>query len=140
MPSSSKIETPWNVALAFAVAFTTTAVVHAHSRQAHSSTEGELTVTANFTDKQSVKPLDQIELLLNRALNSSEERIAVLIGTTDVSSLFTQDKLRLRYGAKLWPLPLGEWPVTVYLVSNDKWKEIAQFTLRVDKEAVGNRT
>src|SRR5205807_4990153 len=76
------------------------------------------------------------ELLLARTLDESEGRLAVFIGTTDVSSLFTLDGLRLRYNSKLWPLPLGESTMTVYLVSeNNEWKEAARFTLRVGTPA-----
>src|SRR2546430_7713491 len=51
------------------------------------------------------------------------------------TGLFTQERLRLRYNAKLWPLPLGESQVTVYSVSKeDDWKEIARFVLKVSKE------
>ena len=94
----------------------------------------QLTIIASFSDK-AVQPREPIELLLNRALDQSEKRIGVLIGSTDVSALFTQEKLRLRYNSRLWSLPLGESPLVVYLVlKDDEWKEIAQFTLRVEKE------
>ncbi len=98
------------------------------------ASEPEIIATANFADK-SVRSDESIELALSRVLNEAEERVAVLIGSTDVTDLFTQEKLRLRYSAKLWQLPPGESPVIVYLVSkDDQWKEIAQFTLRVRKE------
>ncbi len=93
------------------------------------------TVTASFADKQSVRPGEAIELVLSRSVETPEGRIAVFIGTTDVTSLFAPDGLRLRYNAKLWPLPLGESQVAVYLVSKDaEWKEIARFVLKVSKE------
>src|SRR5437016_8434696 len=93
-----------------------------------------LLITTSFADKV-VNPDERIELLLNRRLNESEERLAVLIGTIDVTSLFTSDKLRLRYNGKLWPLPLGESQVTVYLVTkDDDWKEIARVVMRVSNE------
>jgi hypothetical protein len=121
--------------LAVAVSLTTMAVAKAHGKSGRSSTAGELIVTANFIDKHSINPLEQIEFSLSRALIEPDERIAVLIGTTDISSLIKQDKLRLRYNAKLWPLPVGESLVTVYLVSADnEWKEVARFTLRVAKQ------
>src|SRR5437016_3865769 len=95
-----------------------------------------LIVSASFTGKQFVKPDERIELLLNRALNDAVERTAVLIGMTDVSGLFVLDGLRLRYNASVWPLPLGQSLVTVYLVSVDnEWKEIARFALRVEKKS-----
>jgi hypothetical protein len=97
--------------------------------------EQALAVTASFGERESVRSDERIELLLSRALKESEGRLAVLIGTTDVTSLFTRDKLRLLYNAKLWPLPLGESQVTVYLVSkDDDWKEIAHFVLKVSNE------
>jgi len=103
-------------------------------RTATAASEPEVIATANFADKL-VRPDESIELLLSRALNEGEQKIAVMIGSTDVTGLFTKEKLRLRYSAKLWQLPPGESPVTVYLVSkDDQWREIAQFTLRVRKE------
>src|SRR5262249_23781133 len=96
----------------------------------------DLLITANFAEKQNVRPDERIELTLSRQLRSAERRIAVFIGVTDVSSLFVQDQLRFRYNAKLWPLPPGESPLTVYLVTqDDDWKEIARFTLRVNESA-----
>ena len=95
----------------------------------------DLTVTPAFVVGQGIKPDERIELLLSRPLRDSDGRLGILIGTTDVSSLFKQEPQLLRYDAKLWPLPLGESPVIVYLVSKaDEWKEIARFTLLVDKE------
>ena len=67
----------------------------------------EIKVEASFAEKR-VTTNEHIELGLSRLLRESEGRLAILIGTTDVSSLFTQDGLRLRYNAKLWPLPIGE--------------------------------
>src|SRR5215472_6631509 len=75
--------------------------------------DSQLIVTASFSEKSVVRPDEQIELTLSRSLQGSEERVAVLIGTTDVSSLFTQDKLRFRYSPKLWPLPAGDSTVIV---------------------------
>jgi len=91
----------------------------------------EIKVEPGFAEKP-VATSEQIELRLNRRLQESEGRLAVLIGVTDVSSLFIQVGLRLRYNAKLWPLPVGESQVTVYLVSkNDEWTDVARFTLHV---------
>src|SRR5712692_6766393 len=89
--------------------------------------EQSLLINASFADKEFVSRYERIELVLSRPLRS-EERVAVFIGTTDVTSLLTQDGLRLRYNAKLWPLPVGESPVIVYLVpKDDEWKEIVRF-------------
>jgi hypothetical protein len=93
----------------------------------------EVTVEASFTERQ-VASNEPIELRLSRPLRGAERKLAILIGATDVTSLFTQDGLLFRYNARLWPLPVGEATVTVYLISkNDDWKEVARFPLRVDK-------
>lgn len=98
--------------------------------------DSELRVTASFSARQSVQPSEPIELLLSSALKESDGRLGILIGDTDVSSLFSQVDLRLRYDANLWPLPVGESTVTVYLVSNtDEWKELERFTLVVENES-----
>ena len=99
------------------------------------SSDGELSMKTSFEAGQPVTPSEQIEVWLSRPLRESESRIAILIGTTDVSALFALDKLRLRYNSKIWPLPLGQSELTAYLVSsNDEWKEVARFTLLVNKE------
>lgn len=92
----------------------------------------ELAVTANFAGKESVAPDELIELTLSRPLTASEGRVAVLIGATDLSALFTAQGLSLSYGLAALPLPAGETEVTVYTVaSNDEWREVARFPLRV---------
>ena len=89
-------------------------------------------MTASFGGEAPVRADEGIQLVLSREMKRQEERVAVFIGTTDVSSLFVLDGLRLRYDAKLWRLPIGESPVVVYLVSKEsEWQEIARFTLRV---------
>jgi hypothetical protein len=99
--------------------------------------EKSFPITASFANQPYVSPEERVELLLARTLNESEGQLAVFIDATDVSSLFTLDGLRLRYNSKLWPLPLGESTMTVYLVSeNNEWKEAARFTLRVGASAV----
>lgn len=92
----------------------------------------ELTVQANFTAQQTLEPLAPIVLTLNRPLTTTEGRLAVFIGVTDMSALFTVTANELRYAPKAFPLPAGESPMIVYLVSSrETWQEIARFTLRV---------
>jgi hypothetical protein len=92
----------------------------------------ELTVTANFTSKESVTPKEPIELYLSRVLAPAEGRLAVLIGQTDLTRLLVTTETRLSYAPGLVPLPAGETQVIVYLVSPaDEWKEIARLPLRV---------
>jgi hypothetical protein len=92
----------------------------------------ELTVQANFAAQQSLSPLAPLALSLNRPLAATEGRLAVFIGVTDMTALFTVRPNELRYAPKAFPLPAGESPVIVYLVSpRETWQELARFTLSV---------
>jgi hypothetical protein len=101
----------------------------------------DLTVKASFTGKGEITPLEQINLNLNRPLEPAEGRLAVFIGSTDMTALFTSTPKGLSYAPKSLPLPTGENQMTIYLVSrNDEWKEIAQFTLHVSNNQPAGAT
>ncbi|MGI8897793.1 MAG: hypothetical protein ACR2IB_05310 [Pyrinomonadaceae bacterium] len=105
------------------------------SKNILASSDLDLSIKTSFEAGPPVTPSEQIEVLLSRPLRESESRVAILVGTTDVSALFVLDKLRLRYNSKIWPLPLGQSELTAYLVSsNDEWKEVARFTLLVNRQ------
>ncbi len=92
----------------------------------------ELIVTASFGAKEPVAPDEPIELTLNRQLAADEGRIAALVGTADLTGLFTAQGLNMKYDPRLLPLPTGETEVTVYIVAPDgEWKEVARFPLLV---------
>lgn len=96
--------------------------------------EESLTVTASFSEMNVVLPDETIEISLSRTL-TKDERVAVLIGTTDMTEFFKADEKRLIYDAKILPLPLGKTNVVVYHVSaNGEWKELSSFVLSVVKE------
>lgn len=93
--------------------------------------EQSLFATANFKAEETVTSERAIEISLNRKLKTGE-KIAITIGETDLTSLFTQSENRFVYDAKLMPLPIGESKVTVYqIVSNNIWKEIVRLPLKV---------
>ncbi len=103
------------------------------------SQSAELSVSAGFTADQMVDRSDRIDLYLSRPLRDPESRVAILIGTTDVSSLFVLAELRLRYDTKLWPLPHGKSEVTVYVVNkNGLWQQVAVFPLHVKEREISN--
>lgn len=130
----SKIFVVWFGPTASLVAGVSLLIISASTESFGQTGTPEIKVEASFAEKI-ISTNEPIELQLNRALRSSEGSLAILIGVTDVSSLFARDGLRLRYNAKLWPLPVGESPVTVYLVSRDgEWTEVARFMLRVRME------
>ncbi len=99
--------------------------------------QAPLTVHPSFAGKQAIAPLEPLVLRLNRPLAATEGRLAVFIGETDMTALFTSTPNNLSYAPKSLPLPKGETPMTIYLVSPaDDWKELTRFTLRV----AGNQT
>lgn len=99
-----------------------------------------LTVTASFAKGQSVSSAEAIELQLSRLPEKGEGRIGVFIGSSDLTSLFTQVDTRLTYTAKILPLPLGESTVTVYLISpSQAWQEIARFPINISNEKPSKR-
>ena len=92
----------------------------------------ELTITASFTSQSSVQTNEAISFQLSRPLSQAEGRLAVVVGQLDVSSLLRITDQTASYDARVLPLPLGDTEVTLYLVSsNNAWKEVARFPLRV---------
>jgi hypothetical protein len=90
-----------------------------------------LKATASFKADKPVAPDTAIEIGLSRPLQPNE-KVAVTIGQTDVSGLFSHSEDKLIYDPKLLPLPIGTSTVTVYLIDrNGNWKEIARLPLMV---------
>src|SRR5262245_17933447 len=58
----------------------------------------ELVVQASFNTQTPIAPDAQIELRLNRPLALSEGKLAVLLGQTDLTALFSATENLLRYG------------------------------------------
>ncbi len=98
----------------------------------------ELIVTSNLTD-QEVDPNFVITLNLSRPLPAAEGRVAVLIGQTDFTNLFMPAGNSLSYLPRIVPLPAGESPVRIFLVSpSNEWRELTQLTLRVKAPALAD--
>jgi hypothetical protein len=54
-----------------------------------------------------------------------------MLGTEDITALFTQKGTKLTYQSKAFPLPSGEHEVVVHLVNETGWQELGRFPLRV---------
>src|SRR4029078_9674719 len=67
-----------------------------------------LTVTADFANDAWVDSNQPIALRLSRPLDLQTERLAVVIGRTDLSALFTVTPTVARYQANNAPLPNSE--------------------------------
>jgi hypothetical protein len=91
-----------------------------------------LTITSSFAGKESITPTDLLEFKFSRALKSNEEKIAMIIASTDVTNLLAREPDSVSYLPTPFALPVGEIEITIYLVmKDDDWQEVARFALRV---------
>lgn len=75
---------------------------------------------------------DSVEIVLTAPATSAAGRIAVVLGTTDVTDLVRVDGAKLTYRSELLPLPSGRQPLAVFQISRDgTWTEIYSAELRV---------
>jgi len=89
-------------------------------------------VTAAFDTTKWVAPRQVIELRVAGDSLPTGSRIAVVVGSNDLSALFRVTGDTLRYQPQLLTLPAGEQQVAVYVVAADQqWTEVARFPLRV---------
>lgn len=92
----------------------------------------ELTITPNFDGEKWLGTRQPIELRLSRPLLPAEGRLAVFVGSSDLTPLFDVTPERLSYRTNSLPLPSGENQVTVYFVPVEgAWKEIGKFPIRI---------
>jgi hypothetical protein len=90
-----------------------------------------LIVKANVSSDRLIDRHTAIELSLNRPLAPDEGRLAVVIGSTDVTDLLERGTTTLTYRPRLTALPAGEHSVVVYRHSGAQWLELGRFALKV---------
>lgn len=91
-----------------------------------------LAVTPDYAPDGWVDSNQPIGLRFSRPLNPQTEQLAVVVGRTDLSALFTVTPIVARYSATTLPLPSGETEITAYVVTTGQpWQEIGKFPLRV---------
>jgi hypothetical protein len=90
-----------------------------------------LTVTSSFGPTQWIRADSAIRLTLSRTLATSEGRLAIVIGATDITALFDRSGTTLRYRARTMPLPAGASELAVYRVAAGKWTELARLPIKV---------
>lgn len=79
-----------------------------------------------------IRPDQGVDVRLSRPLTDGDGRLAIVIGSVDWTSLFAMDGPVFGYHQGPVPLPQGETPVIVYLVTPaNRWRQIGAFTLRV---------
>lgn len=76
-----------------------------------------LSITSNA---QELAPTDSLTLKLNRLVQPSEGTLAIFIGNTDFTRLFTTTGTQLTYTPSVMHLPAGETRITVWLVTPDE--------------------
>lgn len=92
----------------------------------------DLQVRASFRSGQWIDRDETITLRLSRPLQSSDGKLAVFIGPTDMTDLFVSMTNSLTYTPTIFLLPSGETELIINLVSpNNEWREIARFPLKV---------
>jgi hypothetical protein len=95
-----------------------------------------LVITPDFGNDAWVEGNQPIGLRLSRPLDLKTERLAVVVGHTDLSALFTVTPTVARYAANTLRLPSGETELVAYIVSPGKaWTEVARIPLRVRTRA-----
>ncbi|MCI0416211.1 hypothetical protein L0222_25840 [bacterium] len=99
---------------------------------AHVCIADEISLTANFLAKGWISRNETLELQMSRPLNPSDGRLAVFIGTTDMTNLFETNGTSLKYIPQILPLPAGEKEVIVYRVTSEQqWIEVGRFPIKV---------
>ena len=95
-----------------------------------------IVITPDFGNDAWVEGNQPIGLRLSRPLDLKTERLAVVVGHTDLSALFTVTPTVARYAANTLRLPSGETELVAYIVSPGKaWTEVARIPLRVRTRA-----
>ena len=76
-----------------------------------------LVITPDFANDAWVEGNQPIGLRLSRPLDLKSERLAVVVGHTDLSALFTVTPTTARYAANTLRLPSGETELVAYIVA-----------------------
>lgn len=91
-----------------------------------------LSVTPSFAVDEWLDADAELELLVSPPLVPQAARLAVFLGETDLTPLFTVTPERLTYRAQTLRLPAGESELVVHLVTpDDRWTEVARIPIRV---------
>ena len=124
------------VAVLLAVAAVLVIPARANAQDAAPPEKEALVVTPDFGGDAWVDGNQPIGLRLSRPLDIRTERLAVIVGRTDLSALFTVTPTVARYAANTLRLPSGETELVAYVVSpGEPWKEVARIPLRVRTRA-----
>ncbi|MDB4907599.1 MAG: hypothetical protein JWO05_2383 [Gemmatimonadetes bacterium] len=95
------------------------------------SADSAISITPGFSSSEFVAALAPIELTPSRWPDAAEGRLAVIVGSSDLSALFVRNGGRLVFQSPGIALPSGESEVKAFLVSGAEWREIGRFPIHV---------
>ncbi|MHB1311006.1 MAG: hypothetical protein ACYC3L_03230 [Gemmatimonadaceae bacterium] len=93
--------------------------------------DSTITVASAFAADRFLASQAPIALSFSRVPAASEGRVAVFVGTSDLTALFEASGPTLVYHANGVDLPSGASELKVYLVSGAAWSELARIPIRV---------
>jgi hypothetical protein len=97
----------------------------------HSQARNEVEISTNFLGKE-LSPTDKIELRLNQPLKANEGTLAVFLNQTDLTAFFIPESNNYSYTPKVFPLPVGDNKLSVYVVSpQGEWLLLRELLLKV---------
>ena len=94
-----------------------------------------VTATAAFATDAFIGADEPIVIALSRALSVADGRLAVIVGTQDLTPLFAVKDDKLVFRGNGFRLPSGNSDVKVFLVGTNGWNELGRFPLRVRTRA-----
>ena len=96
------------------------------------ATTHELSVTVDTGGVEWLPRNGTLSLTFDRVLTPEDGRLAVVLGSTDITELFDRQGASWRYRSELLPLPSGEHSLIVYRAAPDgQWTEVASHEIRV---------
>ena len=87
------------------------------------SQSAPVVVTAAFDGDAWIPADSSIAVTLSRSPSDDEGRIAVVVGTTDLTPLFERTGHSLRFRGRAVRLPAGQSDVILYVVKSGRWTE-----------------
>ena len=93
--------------------------------------EQPLAIAVSFPGDRFIGADTPLELELSRPLADADGRLAVVIGSTDVTALFDRVGRKLVYRPRLLRLPRGESELVIYQVKGAAWTELSRHPLKV---------
>jgi hypothetical protein len=106
-------------------------VVGAQDPAPATGTDTTLNATASFPTDRFIPADTPVGFTLTRALGPSDGRLALVVGSMDVSALAEQSATSIAYRPRSVRLPRGESQAVLYLVNGGAWTEVARVPLKV---------